>query len=243
MDEQKLHDILGQDVEVPDMINRALEETYSRLTQRQRPAKKRRPSAKVMLIAAALVVGGALCMAAGVPTRVYNFLNGGSFTIYPESIGAIGAIGGGSMDIAGPNNAPLILEDGRLWFVNGEERTDVTDLIDENTPYIYEHTDPATNEKGYVILGGTVDNFGWAEYISLDGGSGMTGINFAQNYVILDGERFHDSELTDEQRERIRELTSIPPENRAEQPSPLEYETVYAPWLTAAMEQLGIEHY
>ena len=237
MDEQRLHDILGQDVEAPDVVNRKLEETYAQLRGKQRPVKKRRPPVKLALVAAVLVIGGALCIAAGVPYRVYNFLNGGSFTIYPEGIGAIGAIGGGSMDIASADNAPLVLEDGRLWFVNG------SDLIDERTPYIHEHTDPATGETGYVILGGTVDDFGWAEYVSLDGSSGMTGINFATNYVILDGERLLFSELTDEQRVRISELTGAPPEDRVEQPSPLEYETVYAPWLEAAMEQLGIQRY
>lgn len=242
MDEQRLHEILGQDVEVPDIVNKKLEETYAQL-EGKRPAKGRRPSVKVLLIAAALVVGGALCMAAGLPYQVYHFFNGGSFMVYSGNAGAKGMIGGGSMDVASPNNAPLVLEDGRLWFVNGEERTDVTDLIDESTPYIYEHTDPATGNKGYVILGGTVDDFGWAEYVGMDGGSGMTGINFATNYVILDGERFLFSELTDGQREQISALTGTPPEDRMEQPSPLEYETVYAPWLVSAMEQLGIERY
>lgn len=56
MDEQKLYRILGQDVEVPDMIHKKLEQTYAQLEGGQRPAKRRgvRP-VRVMLIAAAAV--------------------------------------------------------------------------------------------------------------------------------------------------------------------------------------------
>lgn len=239
MDEQRLRDILGQTLEVPDMVNKKLEETYARLEGRQPPAKHRTPRPlRTALIAAALAAVGLLCIAAGLPYQVYNFFSGGTMTVMPAGNGMIG---GGSMTVAGIDDSPLILEDGRLWFVNGKERTDITDLIDEDTPYIYEHTDPTTQNKGYVIMGGTVDNFGWAEYASLGGNSGMTGINFAQHYVILDGERFSSSELTDEQLARIQELTATPPEDRMDQPCPLDYEDIYAPWLITAMEQLGIE--
>lgn len=56
MDEQRLRRVLEQDVEVPDMINKKLEQTYARLEGGQRPAKRRgaRP-VRVMLIAAAAV--------------------------------------------------------------------------------------------------------------------------------------------------------------------------------------------
>ena len=33
------------------------------------------------------------------------------------------------------------LEAGRLWFVAGGERTDITDLVDEDTPYVHTYTD------------------------------------------------------------------------------------------------------
>lgn len=205
-----------------------------------RPRKKRMPRAAKLVLAAALAAGCVLCTAAGIPYQVYNFFTSGSLTNTPEGFGIIG---GGVLTLPGPEDSPVIMEDGRLWFVNGKERTDITGLIDENTPYIYEHTDPSTKNKGYVIIGGTVDDFGWAEYVSLDGSSGMMGSNYVQNYVILDGERFQRSELTADQLDRIRELTGTPPEERIDMPCPLEYETVYAPWLEAAMDQLGIERY
>lgn len=69
MDEQRLQTILGQELEVPDMINRKLEETYAQLEGRRRPAKRRgvRP-VRTALIAAALVA--ALCVTA---TAAYNY--------------------------------------------------------------------------------------------------------------------------------------------------------------------------
>lgn len=240
MTEQRLHEILGQNVEAPAMVDNKLKSTYTQLEGRERPAKRKgvRP-VRMALVAAALVVIGVLCIAAGVPYKIYNFLSGGSVAVVPESSGIIG---GAEMEVPNEKNAPLVLENGRLWFVNNGERTDVTDLIDENTPYIYENVDPATGNKGYVILGGTVDDFGWAEYADLDGCAGMMGDNFAQYYVILDGERFLLTELTSSQMQQIHDMSEIG-EDGVDRASGLESETVYRPWLTAAMEQLGIKNY
>lgn len=41
MDEQRLQEILGQKLEVPDMVNKKLNETYTRLENETRPAKRR----------------------------------------------------------------------------------------------------------------------------------------------------------------------------------------------------------
>ena len=39
MDEKRLYDILGQNVEVPDMVNKKLEQAYGLMSQTKRPAK------------------------------------------------------------------------------------------------------------------------------------------------------------------------------------------------------------
>lgn len=46
-------------------------------------------------------------------------------------------------DGKGEEGEPLVvsLEAGRLWFVAGGERTDITDLVDEDTPYVHTYTD------------------------------------------------------------------------------------------------------
>lgn len=90
MDEQRLQTILGQKLEVPDMINKKLEETYAQLEGRRRPAKRRgvRP-VRTALIAAALVA--ALCVTA---TAAYNYYIRQSVPV-DEGQTVQGIVGGG----------------------------------------------------------------------------------------------------------------------------------------------------
>lgn len=89
MDEKRLYDILGQNVEVPDMVNKKLEQTYGLITQKKRPVKRRgfRP-VRTVLVAAVLIA--ALCVTATAayqlfrqdvavekPTLVQGILGGG----------------------------------------------------------------------------------------------------------------------------------------------------------------------
>ena len=71
------------------------------------------------------------------------------------------------------NGNPTIisLEDGRLWFVAGGQRVDVTDQVDEETPYVYTATDEEGNLH-YIIVGGTPEDYGWFEGVKTPDGSG-----------------------------------------------------------------------
>ena len=60
-----------------------------------------------------------------------------------------------------PLDHPVKLEDGRIIFTYEDEETDITDLIDEETPFIYTYTNPQGLES-YIIVGGTVEDFGYA---------------------------------------------------------------------------------
>lgn len=188
--------------------------------------KRRMPRAGKIVLAAALAVGCVLSIAAGLPAQVYNFMSGGMVSIE-----------GGKTDIVkwesigeDEQNAPIVLEDGKLWFVNGEKRTDLTGLIDENTPYIYEHTDPATGNKGYVIVGGGADNYGWAEFFLTEGGAAsMTGDNYADSYLTIDGVRQPSYELSEELVEKLNNDPSYA------------LETVNHPWFQAALDQLEMD--
>ena len=193
--------------------------------------QKRRhvPKAARIALAAALVLVFMMSVAAAadlLPMRFYDY-----FAVIPGKDG--GTSDGTEFIVSAPSpeDNPLVLEDGRLWFLSVGECTDVTDLIDENTPYIYECTDPDTGIRGWFILGGTPEDFGWAEYADVDGGSGLTGHNFSQIYLTLDGEKIRSMDLTQEQQERINQMDSITTE------------VVHAPLLVSAMEQLGIENY
>lgn len=185
--------------------------------------KGRRPSVKVMVLAAALAVGCVLSIAAGLPAQVYNFMSGGTVSVNEN-----GGSNDWSMDEVNP---PIVQEDGKLWFVNGGERTDLTGLIDEDTPYIYENTDPATGNKGYVIVGGTVDHFGWAEIFETESGAAsLIGLDYDDTYLTIDGVRQPSYELSAELVEKLNHDPSY------------KLDTVNRPWFQAALDQLGLEY-
>lgn len=186
--------------------------------------KRRAPSVKVMVLAAALAVGCVLSIAAGLPAQVYNFMSGGSVAITEGDNGSANWV------LGDEDYTPIVQEDGKLWFVNGEERTDLTGLIDEDTPYIYEHTDPATGNKGYVVMGGTLDHFGWAEFfVTEDGAGSLTGLDYADTYLLIDGVRQPSYQMSEELVDKLNDDPSY------------ELEPVNRPWFQAALDQLGQE--
>ena len=63
----------------------------------------------------------------------------------------------------------LTLEDGRLYFNINDDRTDVTDLMDNQTPYIYAYTNTDTGLKNYVVLGGTPEEYYIVDLTYLEG--------------------------------------------------------------------------
>lgn len=184
--------------------------------------KRRMPRAGKLILAAALAVGCVLSIAAGLPAQVYNFMSGGSVAITEGDNGSANWV------LGDEDYTPIVQKDGKLWFVNGEERTDLTGLIDEDTPYIYEHTDPKTGNKGYVIMGGTLDHFGWAEFFATEDGAGsLTGLDYADTYLLIDGVRQPSYQMSPELVEKLNNDPSY------------ELESVNRPWFQAALDQLG----
>lgn len=193
------------------------------MLENQGTQKRRKPSVKVMVLAAALAVGCVLSIAAGLPAQVYNFVAGGSAVINPGT-------GEGFFNYDVEGNEPITVENGRLWFEGDGQKVDVTDKMDENTPYIYERTDPKTGNKGYVVLGGTVDNYGWAEFfLAEDGSCSMLGNNAWEYMVPIDGKDIPMIELTEAQRDMLNADGGVP------------MVTVNQPWLDAALEQLDLD--
>lgn len=210
------------------LSDRKKEEIMDMLENKQ-PQKRRMPRAGKLILAAALAVGCVLSIAAGLPAQVYNFMSGGMVSITSTEHGdtAEDYVEWDAIEI-NEQNAPIVQEDGKLWFVNGEERTDLTGLIDEDTPYVYEHTDPATGNKGYVVVGGTVDDYGWAEFFLAEGGAtSMTGNNYADSYLTIDGVRQPSYQMSPE---LVKKLNNDPS---------YELEVVNRPWFQTALDQLG----
>ncbi|MBR1817071.1 MAG: hypothetical protein IJ763_10325 [Lachnospiraceae bacterium] len=56
------------------------------------------------------------------------------------------------------------VENGRLYFIFNDIKQDITDECSEDKYFKYEYTDEDSYRHA-IIIGGTVDNPGWAEYI------------------------------------------------------------------------------
>ena len=128
--------------------------------------KKKRKGRTVLVLAAAL----AACLALAGWTygeQIIHRLSGGQ-VIQGEGYGTV--IMSDGYD---ENGDPTIisLENGRLWFVAGSQRVDVTDQVDEETPYVYTVTDEEGNLH-YIIVGGTPEDYGWFEGVKTPDGSG-----------------------------------------------------------------------
>ena len=131
---------------------------------------KRRTAKRMTIVAAALCACLALAgWAYG--GRIYRLLSGQTM-----SVGGTAAAGSITVDLTDgldDNGDPAIiaLEEGRLWFVAGEERVDVTDLVDEETPYLWTQW-MEDGSLHYIIVGGTPEDYGWSEGMKFPDGSG-----------------------------------------------------------------------
>lgn len=185
--------------------------------------KRRMPKARTLILAAALAVGALLSIAAGLPARVYNFANGDQVRVMPDMTYANVTAGGDT------EAAFLSVEDGRLWFEADGWHIDITDKISEETPYIYERTDPVTGEKGCMVVGGTVEDFGWIEFFIVDGkmqaGSGS-------NYFHLEDQNVTDTGI---------EIVITSDDGTTTREVGVTGRIVNRPWYEAALNQLGFE--
>ena len=135
------------------------------------PAKRRRmPPLTKVLIAAALAVGClSLSVMADLPQRVYGVILGG--TVVAEPVQLENGFQGTQYTLTDVDwERPIVLEEGRLWLTIDGTRTDITDLIDEETPYIVSRTFPENNNTAHLVVGGTPEDFGFVQYIELDEG-------------------------------------------------------------------------
>ena len=217
------------------LSNRKKEEIMEQL-ETKGTQKRRMPKARTMVLAAALAVGALLSIAAGLPARVYNFATGGQVRVSPDLY-----YGSMTIDMA-DFTAPIKAEDGRLWFEADGQTVDITDMVDENTPYIYERTDPNTGEKGYVIVGGTAEDFGWAELFVIDGElNSVSGDNFVNCLVrLLDGSEVDRNDLTEEQWEQLAEQNGTGVADSHIVDGAIATREVVHPWFQAALDQLGL---
>lgn len=123
---------------------------------------------------------------------------------------------------------PIVLEDGRLWFIEGDRRTDITDLVDESTPCCRAVVNPETGGvTDLLVVGGTPENFGWAVFHRTGGGCASTGMDYYTSHIVVDGVDY--------------DVTNGLPNGYPESYFwGMPYYRVWAPWIITAAEQLDI---
>ena len=60
---------------------------------------------------------------------------------------------------------PVKLVDNRLILEEVGASIDITDMISDEVPYIYEYAGSQTDLVNYVVAGGTPENYGWAKFV------------------------------------------------------------------------------
>ena len=121
--------------------------------------KQKMPRKKKILLAAALAAALILLAGAGYPYFRYQLVKG-SLTFGQEAAGKYKSFL--------EKNTIVEEEDGRLFFATEDgQRIDITDLVSEETPYIYDGSDPDAGLTYYIIMGGTPECYGWLTWISM----------------------------------------------------------------------------
>lgn len=169
---------------------------------RARMGRRRVQKRRVLLAAAVLAVClGLVGWSYG--ERIFQLVGGGQVTI-----GGSGGEGYGEVhtsDGYDENGQPLVvsLEEGRLWVVARGQRVDVTDRVDENTPYVDTWWDGEGNLY-YVIVGGTPEDYDWYEGVTAPDGSGG-GNGVLSSRTDVSPEEQADPEWLTQGREQVRE--------------------------------------
>lgn len=157
------------------------------------PQAKGKRSHKKLWVVGALAAVMAMLVGAGYPFKFVQSL-ASDMKIGPFPDGTVAHI---------TEKEPVVLEDGRIWFIANNEHIDITDLIDEETPYIYDGCDPENGITDYIIVGGTPEKYGWYEHIDHPDApfySGFGSYNFSYDYYTKDGVVYQEEDLTPEQR-------------------------------------------
>lgn len=127
--------------------------------------KKAKPLFKVLAAAAAAVclMGGTVAAASLLISGHFTTAAGNDITF---EIHENGWSGTGTMK---GFDTLVTSAEGRLYFNLNGESTDITDITDRKTPYIYSYTIAETGEPAYIIAGGTPEDYGVVDMYYIEG--------------------------------------------------------------------------
>ena len=135
------------------------------LAQVKPEKKKMKPIFKVLIAAAALVGLMGSTAANGV---YFTTITGESNAYYIDENGMHHYESTSHLDGTEALARIVQLEDDRLYFVADGGKTDITDQIDDETPYIYKLHDLPTDKpncENYIIVGGTPEQYGFISFV------------------------------------------------------------------------------
>ena len=144
---------------------KSYDETYQNVLRRrdEQMAKKRR---RIAIAGSAVLPAVMLSAAVGIGAAAWRWgvpaENGGN-EISPSS-GNADVSAGEMLQQTADVQPPVQLIDNRLIFMENGENIDITHMISEKIPYIYEYTDEGTGLACYAVAGGTPENYGWAKF-------------------------------------------------------------------------------
>lgn len=133
-------------------LQKAMERAANTDSSEESYINRKRGKQRFVLLPAALAAAVILMGAVGVPT-IYNLVSGSGVRQNETRF---------SVDFSN-ENPPAAVKDGRLWFIADGQCIDITDITDGETPYICTSVNPDTGSRAYIIVGGTPDDFGYAE--------------------------------------------------------------------------------
>lgn len=137
-------------------------------------------------------------------------LNNLSFTMLDGTVYSWDPYCQDGFDENGMNVTPLLKRvNGRIIYLGGGGEQDVTDLMDESTPYITSYVNPDTGLTHYVVMGGIPEpgKFGYAEMVKINMRWHISGDNTTKyvgsvykldddgNPIISDDARFERDEI------------------------------------------------
>lgn len=120
----------------------------------------RKPMKIFIAAAAAVFCLSAAAVAAGIPYRFGKIVTKSQITVTIDEKGNIDRS-------VYKGNPPFEYRDGRIIFTAVGEEKDITDLIDDETPYICSYISEDTGLKAYIAVGGNPGHTGFSEIINI----------------------------------------------------------------------------
>lgn len=190
--------------------------------KKQTPKKKKKALLVAALAAVLVVLAGA-----GFPYLQHRLV-AGDLIFEQTNDGRITAL---------VHYGPIVEEEnGRLFFNPDDgQRVDITDLISEETPYIYDGSDSDSGKSYYIIIGGRPEHYGYLEWITApspfddDPASGAAGENGQRIRTVYTLEYIEQGDT--HTGGSFFDIGTVQL-----------FEGMDTPWLLAGMDQLGIPY-